>query len=780
MSHPFRTAAIGLMAVLCALVAALGAGVSPLWPQSSAQTAPTPTSLSTSGEITLAFANQSDGHFPPGVSGIQLELDADLTVEQRLSGSGAAMRVPTLQLEIEGDGATFDDHLGGETRRSVPLSLSSAERSCQSGNGWSCTIKIKRDHLSVPPLKLAADASGQITVRATLDSFGLYRANQPNIPILAQELERLSFTAAVTLTVGETERISDLRLYLSFPDDSDGHVAPGFGSDGIGGARIGLSLEFTFAARAGETISNLKLRLDAYGRVEVPRLLGSDGLEIEKSGLGGLSTGSCRRASARSNRWRCELSGYQARALVPYELPLGAYRVSGNARLLGLSLSYSVSEAGANYTETVHWEEFDTAPGSRTLHVSEQREVATVTLELIENQPSIIPAQGGQTRIRLSIHNANGDPSNPRQINAIIITTSRGSLHFVKGGACESSCNLSGQRLSRLDPEQTGSIDLVLTADSEGSAEVRALVGVLDGGDNLGTTPLRIDFSGVAVALSLGQPDGSLHYIRGADPVTIKLSAHDLRGVATAPTNLRFSIVGPNQETIGAAQIQAQQRGDALILITRAGEDNSLEPGTYILQARSGNLSAQRALTVSGPPTQITMNTNPASGSRIGQIITVSARIADAQSQLVANGLPVRIESLNAHVLVGVDEPNIVTDQGLATRWFGVNQGGEAVLVASTNNGEVIEAEILRSHAPRRDGGSPLISDRVPDGRAVWLGAKGFASLLVPRLRAAGIIGVWTRTDNTWTGYAIDHDGEAAPGSKDFTLQSGDTLYPIP
>ena len=781
MPHPPRTAVVGLLVALCAVVvAALGAERSAVVPVVSAQTDPIATSLSTSGGIDLAFADQSDGRFPPGVRGIQLELDADLEVEQRLSGDGAAMSLPVLHLVLEGEGVRFDDNLGSDTERTIGLTLNDVDRSCQSNDGWSCSLMIESDDLALPALKIKPDASGATTVRATLSDFGLYRTDQPSAPIQAAELEELSFSAAVTLNVGTTERVDDPRLYLSFSNDSDGHFAAGFGSDGAGGAPIELELEFSFAQRQSETVSNLEARLEAYGRVEIPSLLGSQGLEIEKSGLGGLSTGSCQLASARSHRWRCALSGYQARALLPQNLPDGVYRISGHARLLGLRLSYEVNEAGTTYAETAHWDEFDTTAGTRSLTISEQREIAVLSLGLIEGEPAVVPAHGGQTRLRLSILNANGDPSHPIQIGVIIITTSSGSLELVNGGACETSCTLSDEFIQALEPKETGALDFILTAGPAGAAVLEATVALLDGGPLLRAEPLQIDFSGTVARLALDAPDGTLHHVKGANPVKVKIIAHDERGVPATPDHLELTIVGPNAQVIGADQIIVRQQGDEITLTTQADEGNSLTPSLYILRAHAGSFSAARIFTVSGPPAEVAFTVDPRIASQVGQIVSVSAVLTDARSQPVANGLPVRIESLNDRVLLGVGPQNVTTEDGRASRWFGVGRGGEAVVVLSADGDNLVSTKLVASHAARQEGGNPLISDEAPDGRAVWLGYGGRASLLIPLLRSTGVFGLWAWIDDEWSGYALDERGQAAPGSTDFEIETGDTLYPIP
>lgn len=780
MPHSIRTAALGLIAALCtAVVAALGIGISPSTPVAQAQTNPTATSLSSSGNLEVAFAGDSDARFPAGAAGIKLNLDIDITVQQNLTGSGAVMRTPVLQVELHGDGTTFNDNSGGATRRTVPLSLTSSESSCTTRGVASCTIDLDRQDIQLPPLRLEDDAAGTIVIEVTLSGFGLHRRFQPSVVFAAPQLEALGFTDRLELTVGPTDRISDPRLYIHFPDDSDNNVSAGVGTDGQGRAPVGLALEFAFTRHRGESISGLEMRLDSYGRVEVPRLLGSTGLEVEKSGLGGLSTGDCQAVSASSNRWRCELTSFTATALVPRDLALGTYSVSGNARLLGLTLRYDVLESGASYSESRTWDDFTTAPATRRLTVSDALEVHSATLQLAEGEPSVIVANGGQTRLRLSVLNENGGPSHPKQILLIFVTASRGSLRLAGGEICGSVCTLTSEQLADFAPGDTAAIDFILTAGAPGTASVKATINSVIAGGAITAGPIEVDFSGAPAEISLAAPSGSLHHVSGADPVTLKISATDANGIRTAAPALRLNILDPNGVLVPRGQIRAEQRKDEIVLTTVETRDNALTPGDYTVRALSGGFSADQTVTVSGPPAQIEASVSPLTGTRIGQIVTITATVTDAQSKPIANGLGVQFQALNDdQALIPVGDGMYLSQGGRANGYFAVTQGGASVIVISA--GDEVNITSVLSNAPSRSADSPLISDKTPDGRAVWLAATNVSTQFVPRLRRAGILGIWARSDNKWVGYAVEDDGQRVPGSVQFVVKTGDVIYPIP
>ena len=778
MPHPIRTAALGLVAALCAaVIAALGIGVSPSAPSAHAQSDPIATSLTSSGVLTVDFADKSDGRFPAGVTGVKLTIDIEIDIQQRLTGSGAAMRAPVLQIDLGGDGATFDDNLGGGNRRTIPLSLSSSETSCTSRGVSACIISLDREGIQVPALRLQDDAEGTITVDVTLSGFGLHRPNQPSVAFAAPELEALSFSDSLEIAVGTTERTSDPRLHISFPDDSDDNVSAGVGTDGQGRARVGLSLEFTLTGHTGETVANPEVRLDSYGRVEVPRLLGSAGLEVEKAGLGGLSTGACQRVSQRSNRWRCELTGFTANALVPRDIALDSYTVSGNARVLGLTFSYDVTESGATYSESRTWDDFSTAPATRTLTVSDAREVDSATLRLVDGQPSIIAANVGQTRLRLSILNENGGPSHPRQILLIFITTSRGSLRLADGATCGHVCTLTSEQLADFGPGDTAAIDFILSAAGSAIASVKATVNPVVGGGTITTEPLEIAFSGAASTIRLAAPGSSLHHRSGGAPVTITADAIDANGIEAAVPRLQFNILDPDGELVSVARIDVKQKNDEIILTTLETSDDGLTPGVYTLRARSGSMIAEQVFTVSGPPARIAVTTNPPAGTRIGQIIAITATITDARSAPIADGLTVGFQPINNQSFFLVGDGQESTAGGRATTYIAISRGGTGVLAISA--GDQVNIASLRSNAPERDASSPLVSDKTPDGRAVWLAATNVSTQFVPRLRDAGILGLWIRSDNEWIGYAVD-GGQRVPGSVQFAVRTGQVVYPIP
>ena len=470
-----------------------------------------------------------------------------------------------------------------------------------------------------------------------------------------------------------------------------------------------------------------------------------------------------------------------------------------------------------------------TIRGSLEVTIGKVDEVASATLSPAPNPgdptdsgddgswPTTLDG-GSNTRLLLSVLNANNRGSAAGSAASILVTTTAGKVIGlnVNDGMTPTPNRCVGSNTASLAcqiPVGTGSNFGAGTADRIGIqvegpgagksavANVKATI-LSSAGASITTETVTITFSGKLDKLTVGDPPGGLLNTAttgdNRDRLILAVSGADASGNNTVPNSPQGTplIKGPNGATIASSVIQAVwprlKTGETTIgancancqrdaagnpqvqINVLAPADNKLAAGDYTIQLRANGKSDTQTFTVSGDADTVTVS-DPTGDLAVNQRISVTATVNDADGNAVPDGTTITFTAAQAGtapVLVKVASDSKTTGGeasatylvvGTGTGWISANAGGKSGIKLVT----VAAAEV----APANPADN--LSTTVP-GFTSWTGsATGTASELLSSLSGISQILLW---QNGWLRYGVA-DSREIPGSIDFEIRRGAILW---
>ena len=425
---------------------------------------------------------------------------------------------------------------------------------------------------------------------------------------------------------------------------------------------------------------------------------------------------------------------------------------------------------------------------------------------------------GSNTRLLLSVLNANNRGSAAGSAASILVTTTAGKVIGlnVNDGMTPTPNRCVGSNTASLAcqiPVGTGSNFGAGTADRIGIqvegpgagksavANVKATI-LSSAGASITTETVTITFSGKLDKLTVGDPPGGLLNTAttgdNRDRLILAVSGEDASGNNTVPNSPQGTplIKGPNGATIASSVIQAvwprlktgetapgancancqrDAAGNPQVQINvLAPADNKLAAGDYTIQLRANGKSDTQTFTVSGDADTVTVS-DPTGDLAVNQRISVTATVNDADGNAVPDGTTITFTAAQAGtapVLVKVASDTKTTGGeasatylvvGTGTGWISANAGGKSGIKLVT----VAAAEV----APANPADN--LSTTVP-GFTSWTGsATAKASELLSSLSGISQILLW---QNGWLRYGVA-DSREIPGSIDFEIRRGAILW---
>ena len=594
---------------------------------------------------------------------------------------------------------------------------------------------------------------------------------------------------------------AELRIAL---DDSDAIIPVGTTDLGL---RMVLRVELNEEIEADDitAVSASGIRLRSTHGIEL--IAGTAATDEERAAT-------CRLALDETLIWECTVASYTADF---FGLSAGEVTLSAD-----LGAEYSLTITGANNDEPFTGE-LAAALQVVTL-VEDVVEIASVTLESAEGQPTTRPAGGDGFGLVLKILNANDAAADPSAITSIFVTAAPLMLDSSAPGAnCSAaSCSWSRASVRELGARGAGAIAFIVSSDTAGSSEVNAQV-ISDGVLYSAKSP-RLTFSGPASRLALGEPSGALlnEQIEGArDQITIPVTATDARGNdAVVPARLTLAVQDPEGRPVAQTAISRERRAGAdgkasILLRTLAAANRPLPAGEYTLRVSHGSTQSERSFRVAGKAAAVALSELPIVWSAGVGLMRVIADVTDAQGQPVADGTPVVFSTQPVTAqLVSRGALTVSTVGGRASLEFLVVQAGTAAVTATADGQQA--TDVVTATPPSAagatgdadgtagDGGSATTtgSDATGDevGAIEVIGAVGLdglgstqlgsfttwldgtpttAGTLYDLLTPQGATALWSwRADaQRWIPYSELTDGRLVPGAVDFTITRGDILW---
>ena len=271
------------------------------------------------------------------------------------------------------------------------------------------------------------------------------------------------------------------------------------------------------------------------------------------------------------------------------------------------------------------------------------------------------------------------------------------------------------------------------------------------------------------------------------------LGSHDAIGKWDTTRRWRFyGVNADNKPIVGAVDFTAN-RGDVLrfdnfirdadgnlqILIdVDAAQSSPLPTGEYTLELRAGAIVATRAFRIVGDAASLTLS-EPQGSRALGDQITFTAALTDADGATVADGTPVvwQESSTTPNVVLVQLAADTRTTGGEASATYLVIGSGAGVVRATSGDASDVRAIFDLGALPEPDtppNPAALLSSRAAGGIATWLGSgTTTAAELLAGLNGVAAISLWR--DGGWLSYRRSNGAPPAE-SVDFTVRPGDIL----
>ena len=671
--------------------------------------------------------------------------------------------------------------------------------------------------------------------------------------------------ALSALEPAEAYFITPLHMEITFPNSEDGVATP----ESAVAARITLGFDITpeSAGVRWERIAAPRIGYGA-GRMLRPDLIDereswievSGGLVFEQTGTDRVAIAGLRgegvqgAPAARADRayldcdhGKAAISGGSTRGecvvtigpdaelprvAVTRDLTTGTYVLSAQVGMRGENSFRGVFTADG---------ELSTLGGERlyqaraVIGVGQVHHVSTVQLLATSPGPNGAPQWptnievGGnaETRFTLQIRGTDGGATDSRQIGKIVLQT---DLGFFNDQRCTTRlrrvCTFSEEAIDGLGRRGAGDIRDIKLASSPAVALTSVFATVTTAnGIIYQSLPITVRYVGPARALRLSPAETVLSdqvlADSDADVLTFTLSAFDAASrPAELPDGVELVIHDGFGIPVGRERATVRRFGDQV----QVSVVSRLPAGAYGLTARHQGMASTSTFTVAGPPSEVEVLQRTGTTTRIGDSVTMLARVSDALGTQVIDGTQVAFElpqstrpalvassarqvptvdgvARAVFAIVGTEATTVTARAGSASgsREFQIPQpapvpapvetpaapAAEAEPAPAESAALEIEADAEPEQTPAAEEPSaapaePASSDPVEAVRVSefsdWSGDSILTASELLRLLDGRGSRVYLWTGSSWLRYG-QVNGRSLPGAADFYIQPGDSIW---
>ena len=358
--------------------------------------------------------------------------------------------------------------------------------------------------------------------------------------------------------------------------------------------------------------------------------------------------------------------------------------------------------------------------------------------------------------------------------------------------------NAGGMLISD-DVGQRTVVEIMKDDKKPGSVTVYAIVSGPGGAAT--TNEITLTFSGPPTSLTLGDASETLLSVNvdgddadelpDEDMIKLLVSATDAGGNnATPPSSASVVITDPNGKRLGDDRIEdewptaASADGKRYLMLTGKGSTSApLAAGEYTVKVTSGKLEATAMFAVAGNPSTVDVSASATSSDMIGDVITVTAAVTDADGNKVSDGTSVQfdVSSNTGLAAIGTGHMGKDTKDGMASVKYAVVGAGHSVVSATAGGATgviVIDstAGMVEEEAmPEEEASVSCLSEL--SGFATWsCGVEADASAIFDMVTGRGVSAIHLWNGSTWVRYSVVDDA-MVPGSSDFMVTENDILY---
>lgn len=349
--------------------------------------------------------------------------------------------------------------------------------------------------------------------------------------------------------------------------------------------------------------------------------------------------------------------------------------------------------------------------------------------------------------------------------------------------------------------DKIGTLILKPAGTATGTAEVTATV-YSASGERFTTETREVTITGRATKFDIAEPTSTLYRTYTADDDRDKLvlatTATDggnnevdgdrLRGSATKITGpgnknetSKFETLSRNAKGQIEVQLKSTTTGTAALAVGTYKLEASIGTGTGLKDTVEFTVVDKAA---AEDEDGISVEFDPAVPTTVGEEVTATVTVQDAAGNAVADGTTVTVSASDsagtgaALRLVGNSNPK--TKNGTASvRMVTIGDGLAIVTVTADGSVKVATVRSNAMSASQVRGVEGLSRSDVNQFASWEPGNNVQASELFGELRSrgAGAIYRWDQATRAWQRYATDASGRELPGSVNFQIARGDTLY---
>ena len=447
-----------------------------------------------------------------------------------------------------------------------------------------------------------------------------------------------------------------------------------------------------------------------------------------------------------------------------------------------IELDFTVGDAGAGV-----------ATVDLALGVKDDNGTADPSDDVAENGSA--GAAAGTIKLVVQGFNALGNKANDGDISTISVIAANGSIDLTPDDDTDEPTpnTLSFTQTTDVPVGQKVNLKIGKANGKPGTVDVYVFLSGTGGAATSDT--LTLTFTGNAAALTVGDasnvgPEGMTEFnidaadaggnVAGLGSLAFKVTDADGNGVPRAKISPSLGAKGDSTPTDDTDDKASQ---DAIIV-----ETDGAATGDYTIEVSLIGVkdsAASTTITVVGGVADITVAADPDSSDAIGDIITVTATVSDEDGNAVVDGTEVDFDVSGNTGLSGIgkghaDGQVMKTVDGSTSVKYAVVGAGTSVISASTGGATGVavitstagtDAAVDEPDPEPADG----LSQTELNNFASWSG-EGSVSASELLAGIADASGVLFYDGDSWQRYGVV-DGQVIPGSRDFTIRGGQTIW---
>ena len=412
-------------------------------------------------------------------------------------------------------------------------------------------------------------------------------------------------------------------------------------------------------------------------------------------------------------------------------------------------------------------------------------------------------ASGDGINLVIEAFDSLGGKANAGSIDQVIVIAPGGAVTAGAGNTAEVATNQSGATFTEDKAEDNpadnvGSTMVITVEKADDKPGMVTVYAIVSGSGGAATTEsLTLSFSGATDSIAVADATDTLRSVNvdtdddgtvDNDTVTLAATGADSGGIANDP-GMGFSITISDSEgnRVNSDKMVASlgdyAGGKRDVTVTGKGATGAaLKAGEYTVKLKKGDLEASGMFSVAGSAANVTVTASAMSSDSIGDVITVTATVTDADGNAVSGGTSVMFDVSEDTGLaaIGTGHAGKGTKDGAASVRYAVVGAGHSVISATADDATgviVIDstAGATDMAMPEEEASVACLSNLA--GFSTWsCGVETSASEIFGFVSARGATAIHLWNGSAWVRYSVV-DGTMVPGSSDFMVAENDILY---